>query len=84
LNEHELPLSERILITLHNLGATTADMAKKADELAQFVQADINEINPILDRLVSEGYASSLINGGGNKKHYLTRTGIIRVCSLFS
>lgn len=84
MSEYDLPLSERLLVTLHNLGATSGDMAKRADELALFVQADVNEINQILDRLVSEGYAVSYVNSGGSRKLYLTRTGIIRVCSLFS
>lgn len=84
MSEYELPLSERVLITLHNLGATSGDMAKRADEVAKFVQADENEINQILERLGSEGYASSYVNSGGSRRHYLTRTGIIRVCSLFS
>jgi len=37
LSEYDLPLSERLLITLHNLCATNGDMAKKSDELVQIL-----------------------------------------------
>lgn len=84
LNDYNLPLSERLLISLHNLCATSGEMAKKSDELAQFLQASTDEVNQSLDRHVSDGYVVSFCDNEGNRRFYLTRTGIIRVCSLFS
>jgi len=84
LNEEDYRLSERLLLILHNLGATSQERAKKSDELANILQTDVNEVNQILDRYQSEGYTISLTDNEGNIRHYLTGTGIIRVCSLFT
>ena len=84
LSEYDLPLSERLLITLHNLCATNGDMAKKSSELAQILQVNTNEVDQNLDRHVSDGYVAAYNDNEGNRRVYLTNTGIIRVCSLFS
>ena len=84
LTEFSVSLSERLLIALHNLCATSAGWAKRSDELAQILQADVSEVNRILDGHVSEGYVVSLADHEGNKRYHLTSKGIIRVCSLFS
>lgn len=59
-------------------------MAVKGDELARALQVDINEVNQNLERYISEGYVSAFHDNEGNRRFYLTNTGIIRVCSLFS
>lgn len=69
---------------MHNLCATYPDMAKKADELAQVLQIDLGEVDNILGKHESEGYATSFTDNEGNKRYYLTGVGIIRVCSLFT
>jgi DNA-binding MarR family transcriptional regulator len=84
LNDYGVSLSEKVLITLHNLCATSGDMARRPDELAQMLQVDMNQVNQILDRHVSEGYAVSFTDHEGNRRYHLTDRGIIRVCSLFS
>ena len=84
MSEFSVPLSEKLLIALHNLCATSGEWARRSDELAQVLQVDVNEINRILDGYVSEGYVVGFTDQEGNKKYYLTGTGIIRVCSLFS
>jgi hypothetical protein len=84
LNDYNLPLSERLLISLHNFCATSGEMAKKSDELAQILQASTDEVNQNLNRHVSDGYVDAYYDNEGNRRFYLTRTGIIRVCSLFS
>ena len=84
LSEYDLPLSERLLITLHNLCATSGDMAKKSDELVQILQTDTDEVNQNLNRHISDGYVAAFTDNEGNRRFYLTNTGIIRVCSLFS
>ena len=84
LNEYDLLLSERLLITLHNLCATSGEMARKSGELAEILRTSIDEINQNLDRHVSDGYVAAFTDNEGNRRFYLTNTGIIRVCSLFS
>ncbi len=84
MSEKDYRLSERILLILHNLGATSREKAKKSDELAQILQTDVNEVNQIMNKYQSEGYTVSLTDNDGNIRHYLTGNGIIRVCSLFT
>jgi hypothetical protein len=84
LNDYDLPLSERLLISLHNLCATRGEMAKKSGELAQILQASTDEVNQSLDRHVSDGYVAAFCDNEGNRRFYLTSMGIIRVCSLFT
>ena len=80
----ELPLSERILQTLHNLCATAPDLARRSEELAQVLQIDLGEIERTLDGYKAEGFAESFIDNEGKKRYYLTGSGIIKVCALFT
>ena len=84
MDENSLQISEKILIVLHNYGAVDRGRSKKSDELAQILQVDVGEINPILEKQAAEGYVTSFIDEQQNRRHYLTRVGIIRVCSFFS
>jgi len=80
----ELPLSEKILQTLHNLCATAPDLARRSEEVAQVLQIDINEVEKTLDNYRSEGFAESFTDNEGKKRYYLTGRGIIKVCALFT
>jgi hypothetical protein len=80
----ELPFPDRVLQTLHNLCATVADLAWKGDELAKFMQRDPAEIEGVLDRYKSEGFAENFVDTNGNKWYYLSAKGIIKVCSVFT
>jgi DNA-binding MarR family transcriptional regulator len=80
----ELPLSEKILQTLHNLCATAPDLARKSEELAQVLQIDINEVEKTLDNYKLEGFVESLTDNEGKKRYYMTGRGIIKVCALFT
>ena len=84
LNEYEASLSERLLISLHNLCATSGEMARRSEDLAQIVQTDINTVNQSMDKHVSDGYVEAYYDNEGKRRFYLTSRGIIRVCSLFS
>jgi hypothetical protein len=83
LTAFSLPFSEKLLVTLHNLCATRGEWARRSDELAQFLKADVNEVNRIIDQYVSEGYVVGVTDHEGNKKYHLTSIEI-RVCSVFS
>lgn len=80
----ELPLSEKILQTLHNLCATAPELAKRSEELSQVMQIDINEVERVLDNYKLEGFAESFVDNEGKKRYYLTGRGIIKVCALFT
>jgi DNA-binding MarR family transcriptional regulator len=84
LSEYEASLSERLLITLHNLCATSGEMAKKSEDLAQILQTDVGTVNYNLDKHVSDGYVADCRDQEGNRRFFLTSKGIIRVSSLFS
>jgi predicted transcriptional regulator len=80
----ELPFPEKVLQTLHNLCATAADLARRGEEIARILQRDQGEIESILDRYKSEGFAESFLDNEGKKRYYVTGRGIIKVCSLFT
>jgi DNA-binding PadR family transcriptional regulator len=80
----ELPLSERILQTLHNLCATAPDLARKSEELSQVMHVDLGELERILDNHKAEGFAESFTDNEGKRWYYLTGSGIIKVCALFT
>jgi hypothetical protein len=80
----ELPLSEKILQTLHNLCATAPDLARRSEELSQVLQVDLRELERILDGYKGEGFAESFTDNEGKRWYYLTGSGIIKVCALFT
>ncbi len=80
----ELPLSERILQTLHNLCATAPDLARRSEELSLVLGVNINELERILDEFKAEGFTQSFIDTEGKKRYFLTGSGIIKVCALFT
>lgn len=80
----ELPLSEKILQTLHNLCATSPEMARRNDELSQILHVDVNELDRILDDYKRQGFAESCTDNEGKKRYYLTGSGIIRICAIFT
>ena len=80
----ELPLPEKILQTLHNLCATAPDLARRSEELSQVLQVDLSEIEKILDSYKIEGFTVGFVDNEGKKRYYLTGSGIIKVCALFT
>ena len=84
MTEYDLPLSERLLISLHNLCAASGDMAKKSEDLAQILQTSTDEVNRNLDQHISGGYVAFFYDNEGNRRFYLTNMRMIRICSLFS
>jgi len=80
----ELPLSEKILQTLHKLCATAPDLARRSEELSQVMQVDLGELERIMDGYKAEGFAESFTDSEGKRRYYLTGGGIIKVCALFT
>lgn len=80
----ELPISEKILQTLHNLCATAPDLARRSEELARVMHLDLHEVEQILDNYASEGHVESFTDNDGKRRFYLTGRGIIKVCALFT
>ena len=80
----ELPLSEKILQTLHNLCATSADLARGSEELSQVLHVEKSELERILDDYKRQGFAESFTDNEGKKRYYLTGSGIIKICAIFT
>jgi DNA-binding PadR family transcriptional regulator len=80
----ELPLSEKILQTLHNLCATAPELSRRSEEVSQVLQIDMNEVEKTLDNYKQEGFVESFTDNEGKKRFYLTGRGIIKVCALFT
>jgi predicted transcriptional regulator len=80
----ELPLSEKILQTLHNLCATAPDLARRSEEVAQVLQISVDEVEKTLDNYKLEGFVESFADNEGKRRYYLTGRGIIKVCALFT
>jgi len=82
----ELPFPDKVLQTLHNLCATSANLAKTGDEVASYLESDSYQIESVLDNYssVNEGFAEKSVGTDGKKRYYLTAKGIIKVCSLFT
>jgi hypothetical protein len=66
------------------LCATAPDLARRSEELSQVLQVDLSELEKILDGYKAEGFAESFMDNEGKKRYYLTGSGIIKVCALFT
>ncbi len=80
----ELPLPERILQTLHNLCATAPELARRSEELSQVMGIDLSEVERILDNYKMEGFVEGFSDNEGKRRYYVTGSGIIKVCALFT
>lgn len=84
LTEEDIPPSEKILLTMHNLGVIRPKAAKTADELAQILQGTVDNVSDLLNKHEAEGYVKSYTDQGGTRRFFLTGVGIIKVCSSFT
>jgi hypothetical protein len=66
------------------LCATAPDLARRSEDLAQVLQIDLGEIERTLDGYKAEGFAESFVDNEGKRRYYLTGSGIIKVCALFT
>lgn len=80
----EIPIPEKILQTLHNLCATAPDLARRSEELSQVLQIALNDVEKVLDNYKAEGFVDSFVDNEGKKRYYVTGSGIIKVCALFT
>jgi hypothetical protein len=59
-------------------------LARRSEELSQVLGVDLNELERILDNFKTEGFTQSFTDNEGKKRYYLTGSGIIKVCALFT
>jgi DNA-binding IclR family transcriptional regulator len=73
----------RLLVMLHNIGATEASKALAIQEIAEWTRMEAQELQVHLNKLIELGYAHSF-RSEETDKYYLTVDGIRKVLSLYS
>jgi len=84
MNEEDLPLSEKLLLTMHNLCIVRPEIAKTGEEIARTIRLTLDNVLGILDNHEANGYVKSFTDQMGAKRFYLTSLGMIKVCSSFT
>ena len=79
----EQPNQLRLLIMLHNIGATEASKALNINQISEWTRMDPLELHGHLQKLIELGYAKHVISDDTDKYH-LTTDGIRKVLSLYS
>lgn len=82
--DDDIPVSDKLLLTMHNLCAVRPEIAKTVEELSETIRMAVDNVTGILSRFEGEGYVKSLTDQNGHKKFYLTGKGILKVCSSFT
>jgi DNA-binding MarR family transcriptional regulator len=79
----EQPNQLRLLIMLHNIGATEASKALTINQISEWTRMDDPELKGHLQKLIELGYAQHYRSEDLDKYH-LTTDGIRKVLSLYS
>jgi len=78
------PQGVRLLLCLLSLGAVDEESALSAEQISEILSMKLSTFRGLLRRLVQSGYVSALRDDGRRSRYFLTKSGIVRVCSLFS
>jgi DNA-binding IclR family transcriptional regulator len=79
----EQPNQLRLLIMLHNIGATESSKSLTIQQISEWTRMDTPELQTHLQKLIELGYAQSFRSNETDKYH-LTVNGIRKVLSLYS
>ena len=79
----EQPNQLRLLIMLHNIGATESSKALTIQQISEWTRMEALELQGHLQKLITSGYAQSFRSEETDKYH-LTIDGIRKVLSLYS
>ena len=78
-----VPEEFRVLSMMHNIGAVTAERSLSADELAQWMGMEAGTVRAFVQKLREGGYVE-FVQVSGIEKYHVTRTGIMKVLTLYS
>ncbi len=78
-----LPEEFRVLSMIHNIGAVSPERSLTADELAQWTELEVSIVKAHLQKLREGGYVE-FVEMGGMEKYHATRSGIMKVLTLYS
>jgi len=79
----ELPDEMRLLVMLHNIGATESGKSLTAQQISEWTKMDNPTLQFHLQKLIKLGYIESL-HAEGIDKYNLTLDGIRKVLSMYS
>ena len=78
------PVEFRLILLLYTLGAVDSKHARSAEELSNMLRTKVDEIRRLLQKLVVLGYIETSRDRLRRLRYYLTKSGIIKACSMFS
>jgi DNA-binding IclR family transcriptional regulator len=79
----EQPNQLRLLVMLHNIGATESSKALTIQQISEWTRMKAPELEEHLQKLIELGYAQSF-RSEETEKYHLTINGIRKVLSLYS
>jgi DNA-binding MarR family transcriptional regulator len=79
----EQPNQLRLLIMLHNIGATESSKALTIKQISEWTRMEVSELQVHLKKLIELDYVQSFRSEEADKYH-LTTDGIRKVLSLYS
>ena len=79
----EVPEAFRVLSMMHNIGAITPERSLTADELSLWTGVDAVTVKTHLQKLREGGYVE-FVQISGIEKYHVTRSGIMKVLTLYS
>jgi len=79
----ELPDEMRLLVMLHNIGATESGKSLTVQQISEWTKMDNPTLQSHLQKLVELGYIQ-FIQAEGTDKYHLTLDGIRKVLSMYS
>jgi glycosyltransferase involved in cell wall biosynthesis len=80
----EYPEEVRVLLLLHILGAVDEENAKRPAELAELLKIGVAKVRGLLEKLLVQGCVARFRDDLRRLRYFLTKVGIVRVCSAFS
>jgi predicted transcriptional regulator len=84
LKFEEYPEEMRILLLMHILGALDREDAKRPAELAELLGIGVVRLHGLLQKLLDSGYVTRYRDDLRRLRYFLTKLGIVKVCSAFS
>jgi hypothetical protein len=84
MDERDLSLSDKLLLSMHNMCVVKPEIAKSGDELSKSISLAVEYVLGLLKNNEEHGYVKSYTDSTGKKRFYLTSLGIIKVCSSFT
>ena len=79
----ELPDEMRLLVMLHNIGATESEKSLTVQQISEWTKMDTPTLQVHLQKLIELGYVQ-FFQAEGTDKYHLTLDGIRKVLSTYS